>query len=211
MNNNKKHIFIFVGPSGAGKTTLIERIKNDCGIPNLITHTTRLKREGEIDGVNYHFITEDEFNKLEKVEWAKYSGNYYGLSKKEIDDKLKYNDIVLISQEKNGALKTKSEYGDCVKIVYVYVSPDTMEDRMRLRGDNEKTIIERMNNAITSKEFDNIDIADYVLINENGMLETNVAIFKKIIECLNPKKEDSTTSKRRKKLTIDRLLKIIRK
>lgn len=198
---NKKSIFVFVGPSGAGKTTLIERIKTECNIPNLVTHTTRKQREGESNGINYHFTTVEEFEKLDKVEWTKYSGNYYGLSKKEIEEKLIYNDIVLISQEKNGALKTKAEYGRCVKIVYVYVSPNTMESRMRLRGDDEKTIIERMNNAITSKEFDNIDIADFVLINEDGMLDMNIEIFKKIIGY-------STHKKSTKKIDILSFIKI---
>lgn len=177
--DNKK-IFVFVGPSGAGKTTLIDGIKNELNIPNLITHTTREKRKGEVNGENYYFVSVEEFNKLDKIEYAEYSGNYYGLSKNEIDNKLKYNNQVLITQEKNGALKTKEVYGDSVKIIYLYVSLETMKRRMKDRGDSEEVISQRINNAINSKEFDNINIADYVLINEDGMLENNIELFKTI-------------------------------
>lgn len=178
--NNKK-IFIFVGPSGAGKTTLIDKIKDELNIPNLITHTTRAKRIGEVDGKNYHFVSVEEFNKLDKIEYTKYSENFYGLSKKEIDNKLKYNDKVLITQEKSGALKTKEIYGDSVKIIYLYVSLETMRQRMRDRGDSEESINKRINNAISSNEFENIKIADYVLINEDGMLKNNIELFKTIL------------------------------
>lgn len=162
---NNKRIYILLGPSGAGKTTLGGYLK-ELGIPELVSHTTRPMREGEIDGVSYHFITREEFDAIEKAEFTDYGGSAYCLSKKEIEDKLKDNDIVFAITDINGVKQLKEKYPE-VKVIFITIPLEEMEIRMRARKDAEENIQKRLRNAIENKEHANIIYADYVIENFN--------------------------------------------
>ena len=156
----EKKIIVIMGASGSGKTLLGDYLTT-LGIPKLVTNTTRKPRPGEIDGVHYNFNTEDEFIALPKVEYAKYSGNYYGLTKKEIEDKLSNHDAVYVVLELNGLLALKEMYPEQVLSVYLEVSLDQMYHRMKLRGDTLESIAGRISNAIVNGELDNRDSCIY--------------------------------------------------
>lgn len=135
------------------------------GIPELVSHTTRPMRKGEVNGETYYFVTKEEFNKLEKLEQVCYAGNYYGLSKKEVDSKLEANDAVFAIVDKNGLVQLRKFYLEQVVAIYVYAPLEEMEKRMRQRGDSEEVIRKRIQNALETGELENSHIADYAILN----------------------------------------------
>ena len=105
-------IFVISAPSGAGKTTLINRLlESESSFMFSISTTTRHKRKGEADGVHYHFVTKDEFCRMiendEFVEWAEVYGNYYGTTKKEVDRIKKTGKIPLFDVDIQGSRNLK--------------------------------------------------------------------------------------------------------
>ena len=104
---------VISGPSGTGKSTLLKKLLAE--FPNKfgfsVSNTTRQPRQGEVDGVDYHFTTVDDFKKLiaeEKfIEWAQFSGNYYGTSIKAVDDVAKANRICILDIDMQGVKLVK--------------------------------------------------------------------------------------------------------
>ena len=92
-------IFILMGPSGSGKTA----IGKGSGLPELISHTSRKMREGEIYGKDYYFTTKEDILKIDKVEFTEYDNEYYCLSRKEVENKLKRYGSVFVIVDRNGA------------------------------------------------------------------------------------------------------------
>lgn len=163
------NLFVVSAPSGAGKTTLCQRLKdvlND--IRFSVSYTTRSPREGEINNVHYTFVDEEEFRSMisegEFIEWAEVHGNFYGTSKKRVEDIISSGFDVLLDIDVQGARKIKDYYPQSVLI---FVLPPSIEAlRKRLLGrrtESEDAIRKRINNAIDEiKEFVNYD---YVIIN----------------------------------------------
>ena len=160
-----KKIFILVGPSGSGKTTL-GRYLESLGIPELISHTTRKPRKGEIEGKTYYFINKKEFDKIEKIEYSEYAGNYYCLSKKEIDNKLNQYNTVFAITDIHGMRQVKKQYPEETISIFIEVTMDEMIDRMLQRGDNEDNIAKRMSNAVLNNELENGKYCDYIVRND---------------------------------------------
>lgn len=172
-------INILLGPSGSGKTA----IGRGSGIPELISDTTRDMREGEIDGVTYYFLEKWQFKSRLSlgmyVEHTKYSQNYYGLSKKEIEDKLdKYSNVFVI-MDREGIEQMKAQYGDLVRVFFV-TAPFFQLCKRLIKRDGFSKALKRVWNMIITREFKNKYIADYVLNNEDGNLQENIDIFKYI-------------------------------
>ena len=174
---NNKRIFILLGPSGAGKTTLGGYLK-ELGIPELVSHTTRPMREGEVDGISYYFVSKEEFDTLEKDEFSNYGGSFYCLSKKEIENKFKDYDTVFAITDINGVKQLKEKYPE-IKVIFITIPLEEMEKRMRDRKDTEENIQKRLRNAIENKEHDNIKYADYVI--ENFDLEVSKQKIRDIV------------------------------
>lgn len=152
---NMDNILIFVGSSGSGKSTLVEHIKKNLGIPQLVTTTTRNKRQNEKEGKDYHFVKFEEFNKLTDkksfVETTTYSGNLYGLTKEEIEKNS--NNVSTIITDINGARALADLYPDRVMIFWMKSSPLNLVKRLRKRGESWFTIATRLLNAYRSDEF----------------------------------------------------------
>lgn len=166
----EKKIYILVGPSASGKTTL-GRFLQENGVEELVSHTTRAKREGEKEGVTYYYIDKGKFDELEKVEKTVYDGNFYCLSVEEIESKLEDNDKVFVIMDRYGINEMlASEYEDALEIVYIEVGYIDMLLRLMAR-DGIFRAIKRFYHALINKEFSNEDIADRIIKNEEGNLD----------------------------------------
>lgn len=173
FNIKGKKIVNFIGPSGAGKTSLGKELLK-LGYPELVSHTSREIRlhDGEVEGVSYYFTTADKMIEMEQqndfIEYAMYSGNHYGLSKREVENKMSMKDIVFVITNKEGNLHLKNHFGeDIIQTVFVYVEPEVLKERLKLRGDSENAIKERLENIERTKEMDNYKISDFIIYNKD--------------------------------------------
>ena len=163
-------IYIITGPSGVGKNTIIEAMSTDLDFYFSVSHTTRPQREREVDGKDYHFVTEEKFKSLVDdnlmIEYEQYGGFYYGTSKKEI---LKESNIILLDLEVNGATKLLSENDDFIGI-FIDIDDNELVKRLKNRGHDENFIDKRMQLASIQREkkshyqyhVDNVDIKSSV-------------------------------------------------
>ena len=168
----KGAILILSGPSGAGKSSLYKILAKEFSNHYFsISSTTRAKREGEIEGVHYHFISEEEFFRQrdngEFLEWAEVHGNFYGTSKKQVEDALKSNKIVIFDIDVQGQVNLKKAFPRHTTSVFITThSKQILEQRLCTRSSDSKEIIqERLKNACD--EMRAIEKYDYFLINDD--------------------------------------------
>jgi guanylate kinase len=166
---SKGIIFILSAPSGTGKTTVCQLLKQKR--PNLklsISHTTREPREGEADGTHYHFISQKKFEKKiqngEFLEWAKVFNNYYGTASESISRHLNKGEDVLIELDVQGAQSLKKiNY----KAVFIFIMPPSLKElevRLNKRGtENANKIQYRL--GVSKKEIQQSTLYDYILTN----------------------------------------------
>lgn len=165
----KGRFIVLSGPSGVGKGTICSRLINDLNAWYSVSMTTRSMREGEIDGVNYYFVSREEFEKRiedgQFLEYNIYNGNYYGTPKDKIIEKMEQGINVFSEIDVNGAFNIKKIFSDALLI---YIAPPSMESlRERLIGrgtEDEETIQKRLN--IASEEMKKIDFYDFVVVND---------------------------------------------
>lgn len=164
-SRSKGNLFVIVGPSGTGKSTLAELLRAS-GMPVVVSMTTRPMRKGEIAGYDYHFVSKETFalalaNKA-LVESAFYNGNHYGISKGAIEACLAAGDSVVIT-EAQGAMALKRAF-PCCFVVFLHPPFDTDELRQRLisRGDTEKQVEARMKSLPREVEA-GIQVADLLV------------------------------------------------
>ena len=156
-------IYIIMGPSGSGKTEAGEYLKRN-GIKELVSHTTRSPRKGEIDGVSYHFVNQKTFEETEKIEENSYAGNLYGVSRAEVDNKSLNGDVFAVT-DINGAEAFIRLYGDSVRIIYIHCSPGRLRKRMKARGDSREAVRKRLKNYVSTGESFHRYFADIVIDN----------------------------------------------
>jgi guanylate kinase len=175
LSNNK--IFIVTAPSGSGKTVVMRSVMNN----ELVSFTTRTKREKEVEGIDYIFISELEFEKLLNtnglIENTNYGGNYYGLTREELNSKLALGDVFFIC-DVVGMKQIKKIYPNTVSI-FIYSSKEDCESNMRDRGDTEQNIHKRLSTYET--EIENLVLYDHVVTNARGFLEDTINDVKDII------------------------------
>lgn len=180
----KNLLIVISAPSGAGKTTICKNLIKTS--PNLIfsvSMTTRQPRDNEIDGLDYFFISVDEFkNGIKKgkfIEWAMVYGDYYGTPKKFINDSLASGMDILLDLDVQGAMSIKKEYKD--KAVLIFIIPPFLEDlKTRLSNrmtDSQEEIEKRL--SFATEELKNINKYDYCVINDD--IGTTVGKLKSII------------------------------
>ena len=168
----KGQILIVSGPSGSGKSTLLGRLlKEENDLYFSISSTTRAPRQGETDGVNYYFTSEDEFKKGidadEFLEWACVHGNYYGTSLKPVLNALKDGKIAIFDIDVQGFNIAKSKFAQNITSVFITTaSKNELKSRLQNRGtDSAETIEKRLINAVG--EMEHILEYDYFLINDD--------------------------------------------
>ncbi|QCI28822.1 guanylate kinase [Caminibacter pacificus] len=169
----KGSILVVSGPSGSGKTSLARAVCEELGDKAYfsISTTTRPIRDGEKDGVDYFFVTKDEFlEDVEKgyfLEWAEVHGNFYGTSKIQINKALDEGKIVFLDIDVQGHEAVRKAYPDVVTSVFVTTKDKhTLIERLKNRGtETEETLKVRMINAL--HEMKKIPEYDYLLINDD--------------------------------------------
>ena len=162
-------MIVIIGASASGKTEIAKLLQNNYKYQKCITTTTRDKRHNEVNNIDYHFISKEEFkNKLENnefVEHTLYNDNYYGINKKDVNE----NSLVIV--DPNGANELIKQLGDDVFVVYVETKKTLRKTRMINRGDDLELIEKRLNNDTNIFKKKNINKIDLVLKNKNQPLE----------------------------------------
>jgi guanylate kinase len=153
----------------------------------LVSFTTRKPRQGEVDGVDYIFITPDEFHELERsgglMESTKYGENFYGLLQREFDEKISRESAFFIC-DYNGMKQMKAIYKNCYSI-FILSEIEDIEQRMLTRGDSEDSIKKRL--STYNDEISNLVFYDEVVSNYQYELEDTILTMKDIInEVENP-------------------------
>lgn len=163
-------LIILTSPSGAGKTTILEEIlRRDSSIEYSVSVTTRPMRKGEINGVNYHFVSVDEFKQMIGqgvfYEWAVVHNNYYGTRKDVVENKVENGIDVLFDIDVQGALNVKRQSNDAILIFITAPSMKILEERLKNRGtDSEEVIKRRLKNA--QEEMEKMPEFDYIVVND---------------------------------------------
>ena len=156
-------IIIFSGPSGVGKSTIINELIKHKNLYFSISHTTREKRHNETEGSDYFFVSIDEFNKLIDsnffIEYEQYGTDYYGTGKNQIDES---NNITVLDVEVNGASKLLKENNEFIGI-FIDIENDELIRRLKTRGHNELFINQRMD--LANKQRSKIKEFDYIVKN----------------------------------------------
>ena len=156
----KGKLIIVSGPSGSGKSTVTKIVKERLNIPLSISATTRKPRDGEIEGKDYYFLTEEEFKKrIEKDEFYEYAnvhGNYYGTLKETVEKNIEKGLNVILEIDVQGALIAKEKKKDAVLVFIRTENMEILEERLRNRKtDSEEVIRKRLENALLELEYEN--------------------------------------------------------
>jgi guanylate kinase len=172
-------LFLISAPSGSGKTSIMRKVMDN----EIISFTTRQPRKGEINGVDYIYISAEEFEQMlvegELAEYITYeaTGDSYGITMAEIEDKLSNGSAFAIVTE-HGMEQLKRLYPKCVTIFIVTDKEDATEF-MRSRGDKEEFISKKL--STFDKEQYNREKYDFVIRNEKGRMQDAVDIIKTIV------------------------------
>jgi len=164
-------LFIISAPSGAGKTSLVgEILSRSDNIQASVSHTTRERRSGEEDGVNYHFVNQSEFLKMVDddsfLEHAEVFGNHYGTSESWVRMTLELGIDVILEIDWQGAEQARKHFSSSQSIFILPPSKQALQERLTLRGQDNKEVIDRRIAAATQEMSHYID-ADYLIINDD--------------------------------------------
>ena len=181
-------LVILSSPSGVGKTTLTKKIEQKYQSFKLsISHTTRSPRSNEVDGIDYHFVSDDKFKQLIKenkfYEYAKIFENYYGTLKKNVDETLKNNDIIFDIDWQGTKQLSKFKNLKIIKIFLIAKNKEELKNRLIKRNQNTQTEIEKRLNSFDA-DMKHWNDYDYIVINNNleacfRQIENIISIEKK--------------------------------
>ena len=192
-------LFVISAPSGAGKTSLVKALLEKTeGIGVSVSHTTRVMREGEQDGVDYHFIDKTEFEEMVEasafIEHAQVFDNYYGTATANIEKKLKHGEDVILEIDWQGAAQVRKQLPYSVNIFILPPSQSALEERLRGRGqDSDEIIARRMRDA--KNETSHYSEYDYLVVNDQfdkalkelkGIVLARRCRFEAQSQCLSP-------------------------
>ncbi|WP_345985311.1 guanylate kinase [Sulfurimonas sp. HSL-1656] len=172
MNKNGGAILVLSGPSGAGKSSLIKKVAEAIGPYYFsISTTTRPMREGEIDGVHYHFVDEESFKRdIDEenfLEYAVVHGNYYGTSLKPVKKALSEGKLVIFDIDVQGHDAVQNRMGDITTSAFITTpSLSELEQRLRSRATDAPEVIERRID-MAKREVQRMCEYDYIIINDD--------------------------------------------
>lgn len=163
-------LYVVSAPSGAGKTSLVKALLEVTeNIEVSVSYTTRNKRSGEREGIDYHFVDQKAFQQMidrdRFIEYAQVFGNYYGTSKQRISEKLQAGIDIILEIDWQGAQQVRQQFKDCVSLFILPPSKNELLKRLQERAQDAAAVIERrMNEAMSEtshyKEF------DYLIVND---------------------------------------------
>lgn len=170
--NNEGFVLVVSAPSGCGKDTIIAEVlkKLDGKAVLSVSMTTRAMRDGEAEGVNYFYVSKDEFFKHiedgDMLEYTNYGSNYYGTPIKPVKVQLEQGKIVILIIEVEGGGNVKKAFPDAKKIFIIPPSMEVLEGRLRSRGtDSDESIVSRL--EIAKNELKRANEYDYIVENDN--------------------------------------------
>lgn len=170
MSNNKGKLVIVSGFSGVGKGTVVKALldKYDDYVLS-VSMTTRKPREGEQEGINYYFVSDEQFEEMIKkdgfLEHAGYVGHYYGTPKKLVLDSLEQGKNVILEIEVQGALQVKEKYPDSILVFIIPPKASVLKERLTGRGtETEEQINNRLKRAC--EESEQMSFYDYLVVND---------------------------------------------
>ncbi|MEA3373852.1 MAG: guanylate kinase [Campylobacterota bacterium] len=172
MNFDTGAILVLSGPSGSGKSSLINMVKDEIGPYYFsVSTTTRQMREGEKEGIDYHFVSEEEFKAdieaEEFLEYAKVHGNYYGTSLKPVKKALEERKLVLFDIDVQGHTTVRSRLGDITTSVFITTPTlSELEGRLTSRATDSQEIIENRI-KMAKREIQRVSEFDFLLINDD--------------------------------------------
>lgn len=163
-------LYIISAPSGAGKTSLVKALLEETDLIEVsVSYTTRAKRLGEREGVDYHYVDQETFKQMiaedQFIEYAEVFGNYYGTSKRQIREKLKAGIDIILEIDWQGAQQVRKQFDCCTNVFILPPSRKELLSRLTERGQDTQAVIEtRMNESIEQmshyKEF------EYLIVND---------------------------------------------
>ena len=167
----RARVFVVSGPAGVGKGTLVSRVRAlrpDLGLP--VSATTRTPRPGEVDGVSYHFLSDEEFSRRvyqgEFLEWAQVHDHRYGTLRSEVDACLARGESVILEIDVQGGESVRKVYDECVRIFIEPPSWDVLVERLKGRGtESEESLRIRLNTA--RRELELADTYDVRIVNDD--------------------------------------------
>lgn len=168
-------LLVISGPSGSGKGVLVHEIlsrRSDIALS--VSATTRAPRSGEVNGVNYHFMTKEKFKERldagDFIEYNEYAGNFYGTLKSEVTSRIAEGTSIILEIDVHGAMNVKSQYPNAVLLMIAPPDYTTLEKRLRGRGDDvpEEIILKRLETA--KDELARLPAYDYLVINRDGQI-----------------------------------------
>jgi guanylate kinase len=188
MEHDSENIMIILSsPSGVGKTTLTKKIQQKYQSFKIsVSHTTRSPRSNEVNGVDYHFVSKKEFEKLinenKFYEYAKIFENYYGTLKKSVDDSIKKNDIIFDIDWQGTKQLSKFQNLKLIKIYLITDNKEELKKRLIKRNQNTKEEIEKRFKSF-DEDVKHWNDYDYIIINRNldycfKQLESIISVYK---------------------------------
>ena len=184
MSRRFSNLIVVSGPSGAGKTTVLNRVMAELdAIRFSVSHTTRIPRSGEKDGVEYHFVSRREFERLHSegafLEWAEVHGEMYGTARTEYDRAMREGVDLLLDIDVQGADQVCQKFDDAVTVFVIPPSYMDLERRLRGRGpDDEATFQRRL--AVAGQEMAHFRKYQYAIVNVD--LEASVEALKTVVK-----------------------------
>ena len=170
-HDNENIMVILSSPSGVGKTTLTKKIQQKYQSFKIsVSHTTRLPRSNEIDGVDYHFVSHEKFKKLinenKFYEYANIFENYYGTLKKNVDNTILHNDIIFDIDWQGTKQLSKFRNLNLIKIYLITDNKDELKQRLINRNQNTKEEVEKRFKSF-DEDVKHWNDYDYIIINNN--------------------------------------------
>lgn len=190
---NKGNLYVISAPSGCGKGTILEAVlKNNKNIFYSVSATTRQPRDGEVDGVHYHFRTKEQFetliNENGMLEHASFCGNYYGTPRKQVEEKLDAGYDVILEIETKGAMQIRK---NCPEAVLIFILPPSIAElrrRLNKRGTETEEVI---NKRVAEAEGEIRKACNYDYIMVNGALEDAIDDLEAIIRSVKLVKKNN--------------------